>query len=337
MVYEEFLDAVKQRMELALGKGYALMLRKVPKNNGLVLDGLCITRGNAHIAPAIYLNPCYQQYQEGRALDDIVEELLTLYRQNDTPPPLNYEMLSDYGKMSPSIACKLVHAESNQSLLDQVPHISWMDLALVFYLCIHEDDSGLMTAMVHKTHLDIWNISLDELKGTALSNTPRLFPPVITSMACIIEELTTELKEENKKPGAQEPGARSNATRNLLPDGDHDIYADTPLSPIEDSSPFYVLSNRSGINGAACILYRDVLKNFADSMEKDLIILPSSIHEVLLLPDDGDISYEEMSRLVTHINQSEVPKEDRLSNQVYLYSRETDRITMASHSLTPIC
>ena len=65
----------------------------------------------------------------------------------------------------------------------------------------------------------------------------------------------------------------------------------------ETPAPFYVFSNRSGINGAACILYEDVLKNFADGVEKNLIILPSSIHEVLLLPDDGDISYEEMSRL----------------------------------------
>ena len=72
-------------------------------------------------------------------------------------------------------------------------------------------------------------------------------------------------------------------------------------------------------------------------MEKDLIILPSSIHEVLLLPDDGDISYAEMSRLVTHINRSEVPKEDRLSNQVYLYSRNTGDITMASAGPASVC
>ena len=68
-----------------------------------------------------------------------------------------------------------------------------------------------------------------------------------------------------------------------------------------------------------------------------MIILPSSIHEVLLLPDDGDISYAEMSRLVTHINRSEVPEEDRLSTQVYLYSRETGEVTMASSGPASIC
>jgi hypothetical protein len=150
LVYEQFLAAVKKRMEAELGSSYELELHKVPKNNGLILDGLCITRGNAHIAPAIYLNPCYDQYRKGMSLDQIVAELLTMYRQNDTPPPLNYEMLSDYEGIRSNIACKLIHAASNEAILKDVPYIPWMDLAIVFYLCIHEDDTGLMTAVAFR-------------------------------------------------------------------------------------------------------------------------------------------------------------------------------------------
>ena len=120
MVYEQFLAAVKKRMEAELGSSYELELHKVPKNNGLILDGLCITRGNTHIAPAIYLNPCYDQYRKGMPLDQIVAELLTLYRQNDTPPPLDYEMLSDYEGIRSNIACKLIHAVSNEAILKDV-------------------------------------------------------------------------------------------------------------------------------------------------------------------------------------------------------------------------
>ena len=50
-----------------------------------------------------------------------------------------------------------------------------------------------MTAMIHNSHLRIWNISLEDLKTSALSNSPRLFPPVISSMACIIEEMNREM------------------------------------------------------------------------------------------------------------------------------------------------
>lgn len=309
MIYEAFLNKVTKQMTQELGEGYGLTLRKVPKNNGQILDGLCITHGDDHVAPAMYLNPCYDQYLAGRPMEDIVAELITLYQKNHTPPDLDYARLARYRDMKPHIACKLIHAASNQSLLEEIPHILWLDLAIIFYLCIHEDDSGLMTAVIHNNHLDVWDISLEELKETALANTPSLFPPVITSMSQMIEDLSRAVAEEESA---------------CLPSSDQ-------------SAPFFVLSNTSGINGAACILYPDVIKNFAEMMEKDIIILPSSIHEVLLLPDEGDISCDEMSRLVTHINQTEVPKEDRLSNQVYLYSRIHQTLTLASGCMIPIC
>lgn len=318
MVYETFLNEVKEQMEQSLGEGYKLTLRRVPKNNGLILDGLCIAKGNAQVAPAIYLNPCYRQYQNGRPIRDIVEELMLLYRNNQTPPVMDYGRLAQYEEMKSFIACKLIHADSNRELLKDVPHVLWLDLALVFYLCIYENNDELMTATIHNSHLDIWGISQEKLKQTALANTPRMFPPVISSMARIIEDLNLAIGQESAMAGSHPP----------VPDPNE--------SGPDQAAPFYVLSNTSGINGASCILYPEVLKNFADGMGKDLIVLPSSIHEVLLLPDEGDISFDEMSRLVTHINQTEVPKEDRLSNQVYLYSRLNQTLTMASVNLSPI-
>ncbi len=311
MVYETFLQEIKSRMELALGERYQLSLHKVPKNNGLVLDGLCISKDHSHIAPALYLNPLYEEYTGGRALEDITLELLSLYRANETPPPLDYKKFTDFQAMKPRIACRLIHRTANEALLKEIPYIPWLDLALVFYICLDENENSLMTAAIHNTHIKLWNISAKELYHLALDNTRRRFPPVITSMARILEDLNLT--------GAITMG--------------YDLYGpDTNLS-----SPFYVLTNIQGINGAVCLLYPQVLKNFAEEAGRDIIILPSSIHEVLLLPDNGDISCEEMSRLVTQINRSEVPGPDRLSNQVYYYSRNTDSITIASHSTAPVC
>ena len=59
------------------------------------------------------------------------------------------------------------------------------------------------------------------------------------------------------------------------------------------------------------------------------MVLPSSIHEVLLLPDRGDQNYEELCRTVASINRSEVDPEERLSNNVYLFSRSTGRLRIA--------
>ena len=132
MEYETFLNEVKEQMEHALGKGYDLTLRRVPKNNGLMLDGLCIAKSGGHVAPAIYLNPCYLQHQAGRPIGDIVSELMTLYQDNQTPPDVDYEKLACFEEIRPFIACRLIHADSNQALLKEIPHIAWLDLALVF-------------------------------------------------------------------------------------------------------------------------------------------------------------------------------------------------------------
>ncbi|MBS5062662.1 MAG: hypothetical protein KHZ58_02695, partial [Hungatella hathewayi] len=67
-------------------------------------------------------------------------------------------------------------------------------------------------------------------------------------------------------------------------------------------------------------------KNFADLLEQDLLILPSSIHEVLLLPYAEDICMEDLFQMVRHVNQTEVPVEDRLSDEVYRYKRAEDCI-----------
>ena len=67
-------------------------------------------------------------------------------------------------------------------------------------------------------------------------------------------------------------------------------------------------------------------------VKADLVILPSSIHEVLLIPYEPNISFQELTNMVSHINRAEVPIEDRLSDQVYLYSRNLDSVVIAGTS-----
>lgn len=304
MVYNEFLETVKERMEQALGDGYSLTLRKVQKNNGLVLDGLCIEKGSSTVTPSIYLNPFYDQYLKGISLETITQRLLTAYHENSYPPFLDQFVLSDYASLSSRIAFRLINASSNQSLLEHMPHIPWMDLAIVFYLYIQENEDGIMTAAIYDHHIKTWGVTVDELYKRSLLNTPRLFPPSISSMSCILESL----------------------------DPEHLHY-----DPSLPDTPFYVLTNKNGINGAACILYKDTIKNFAEGMDRNILILPSSIHEVLLLPDDELLSYNALAHLVTFINQTEVPAEDRLSNQVYRYSRSEDKFSIVSLSPASVC
>lgn len=96
-------------MEQALGDGYSLTLRKVQKNNGLILDGLCIAKGNGTIAPSIYLNSCYEQYLNGTSMEEITQKLLTAYYESSWPPILNKLVLSDYDSLRSHIAFRLIN------------------------------------------------------------------------------------------------------------------------------------------------------------------------------------------------------------------------------------
>ena len=91
----------------------------------------------------------------------------------------------------------------------------------------------------------------------------------------------------------------------------------------------YVLSNTNSINGAATILYDDVMKSFAEEHEVErVIILPSSLHEVLILKDDGIMNAESLKEMVKSVNDTELNPEDILSYSVYYFDRENDRLSV---------
>ena len=156
------------------------------------------------------------------------------------------------------------------------------------------------TTSVSYTHLDVykrqeymkvWNITLPQIYEQAKRNTPKLLPYVLQTMLEVLGEFCDALD-----------------TNGAL--------------------PMYVLTNQLKMNGAACILYPDALRECSQKMGSDLLILPSSIHEVILLPDDGSSNREELREMVDEINRTQLEVEEVLSAQVYRYERKTNRIIM---------
>ena len=100
---------------------------------------------------------------------------------------------------------------------------------------------------------------------------------------------------------------------------------------LEDADPLYILSNSQRLYGAACICYENVLANFAENIEADrLLVIPSSVHEVLLALDFPSSSCTYFSGLVQEVNMNDVLPEERLSNNVYLFDRSTGKLSLAS-------
>lgn len=310
MVYETFLETVRKTLEEQLGEDCRVTIHPIPRNNGKIMDGLSILMPGSRMAPTIYLNPYYELYGEHMSMEEIICDILELFHNNPAPDYITPDQIADFSLLREKVIFKVVHAASNQFLLQDIPYIPYLDLAIVFCLFLERNSTGQMTALIHNEHMALWGVKAKDLLDLAFVNTPREFPAEIKNMEDLMKEMVRE---------------------QLTDDFDESLI-DSLIGSDEGRFPLYILSNRTGVNGAGCILYHDVLKDFADSLGKDLIVLPSSIHEVLLTPDEPGISLEELSNLVTCINTREVPDEDQLSNQVYLYSRAANCLRIASHS-----
>lgn len=311
MVYQSFLTTITHTLQEEFGNLYQISLQKVTKNNGTVLDGLCISKKNDPIFPTIYLNPYYEHYLDGMPLEDILAEIMDLYTNHTHIPNIIPEDLNRFSQVRNKIIFRLIHTSSNESLLASVPHIPFLDLSIIFCLFFDGQESCHTTAIIHNGLTDIWNVSTQDLYQLAYENTPRLLPASLKEINQIFLDLS---KEKFDNPDIQ----------TFM----EEMLQEQPVNPL------YVLSNSSGLRGACTMLYDRVLKNFADELKQDLIILPSSIHEVLLLPLEEDMDFQELSEMVSQINHSEVPPEDRLSHNIYLYCRAEDEITIAFSSST---
>lgn len=317
MNYESFLQTVKGDLEKRLGMDYQVALRAIPKNNGIIRDGVSICRKQEEIAPTIYLNDFFIRLEEGQPLPDVLDSIYHLYLSNPGLPYLDSSALSSYQEVKNRIVYKLINIQANLPLLKKLPYIPFHDMAMVCYLLMEQKEHGYMTALVHKEHLKTWRIREKELFTTAIQNTPLLLPPTLRPMSEMLKQLAQDVFGDS----CQEESLEA-----MLEAAEEHRMQQNPMFP-----DLYVLTNSAGVNGAACMAYPHVIKNFADRLEQDLIILPSSIHEVLLVTDSGNYDYNELSCLVKDINDSEVPTEDQLSNQIYRYSREDDVITIVSH------
>lgn len=306
MVYADFLETIRHSLQKKLGNEYSLSIYPVPKNNGVVLDGLCIRLPDSDLSPTLYLNSYYDQACQGMTVDEIIEDIIQLFRAYPPPTHISSDCFSDFEQIRGKIMLKLVHAGANYQLLEDIPHILYLDLAIVFYLFLDRSEAGQMTTLIHNEHAALWNVDAEELFTLALANTPRSYPAEIRSMDDVMKEI---------------------AQRNLGDAYDEEVI-ERLLNAEDHLSPLYVLTNQTGIYGAGCILYDNLIKDFADTLGEDLIIIPSSIHEILLTPDNGKICYDDLNSMVVNINRSEVPPEDQLSDHVYLYSRSRDQISI---------
>ena len=302
MELTNFANLISEDVSKKLGDCFRIQLNNVRKNNNIVLTGLTIMRDESNISPTIYLNNYFQEYTNGRTtLESVVDAVMDTYNRNQISDCVDMRYFLNYESVKQSIVYKLINTEKNKELLEDVPHIEFLDLSIVFQCLVTQEKLGTATILIHNIHLKMWNVSTEDLYHAAMENTPNLLPYEIKRMA---EVLCDIMQAEN-------------------PDK---FDYDECMTDFSDSIPIYVLSNKTRIEGAGCMLYSNVLSDFAETINSNFYIIPSSVHELLLLPTANDEGSAEIMSMIREINDTQVSREEVLSYSLYYFDRENDKI-----------
>lgn len=297
--YNEFKDAVTSKIRDYLPVDFSnatVSINSVLKNNSLNLDGLTIRREGESICPNIYLNQFYEDYTDGRDFESILSEIAKIRQKHSGPIDLDVKAITDFDAIKDKINIKLINSSQNKEYLKDKPHTDIADLSAIYYINLGTDEYGSMTTVISDCLLSQYGITVEELHQTAIRN--------------------------------MGPNARFSTMFEVL----SEIMSDNSPSDIFDAADdmIFVLSNQNKINGASMLLCPNVMDMIAEKVGKDYYLLPSSIHEALIVPYRPDMEVDSLATMVREVNATQVAKDEQLSDHVYRYDYDNHSLVIAA-------
>ena len=186
-----------------------------------------------------------------------------------------------------------------------IPYEKREDLAITAHILLQQNGEYIASTTVTNLMLATFGVTKERLFRDATENASLLFPAQITDMNKLMAKLCMDLIPEEEKAGMTE-----DELQQIL--GDLEATADTGY-------PMIVVTNERRIDGAAAIFYPGVMDQIGEIMKDDYYILPSSTHEMIVIPDDEYNNCRDLRTLVSEVNIKQVAPEERLTNNVYHY------------------
>lgn len=312
MFMNEFGLKVMELLEERIDEEYTIFKNSIVKANDIMRNAISVQKRGENIVKNIYLEGYFKKYKEGSDIEDLVEDILKEAVENREFVDDEYAMeilnnISNYEMVKDKIIIKLLNKDMNEKYLEDKFYKEYLDLAIVFQIVVSEADNDMATASVHKEIFKKWDVSADEVYEWALENTQRMLPENIIPLDDVIIGIISDI---GKKP----------SDFDLEDDFDNRI------------SPFYVLSNNFKCNGAATMLYKNVLKDFTLRFGvEEVIIIPSSVEEVLLIPKRAELDLTESRcrEMLLEVNET-IEEELVLSENIYVYNLNDDEIRICN-------
>ena len=263
-------------------------------------ESLTVIPENGVFGATLNLETAFAEYNRNGDYKNVLDKSVDVVLAGiDRMPAVDLENLLNYEAMKKTLAIDIISAERNEILLQKVPHELMEDMAAVYRFVLNNSEAGRETVLVTKDMLNNMGITEEQLMSDAKEIAPKIRPVVIQGMNEVMKEKMGE--EEFEKIDL----------------------------PNEENEILFLASVPDGICGAGVLAYPNFMEQAADIIGGDFFILPSSIHEVLLVPDDGSWSARALKTLVENVNETEVRPEEKLTDSVYHYDSKAHIFELA--------
>lgn len=297
-----FTELIANRIERKMC-GVTVHVCENMKNNGMKLYGISVKSDDCNISPCIYLEDYFQRYRNGELeIEEIVEAVIDCYEQNKLNCDVDISVFTDYTKAAPLLHGRLVNTERNKELLMNVPHRNYLDLSIIYTVDIVNELTGdVGSVRITNEHMDLWGVSEENLYAQLKKN-------MVSGKTSLIKSLSDVFNEMIGEPTGE-----------------------TFPKSVDEESSMYILTNTRRINGAVEIINDELLERFATFVGTDVIVLPSSVHEWILMPIGEDTNRIELvANTVREINDNVLNRDEILSYHVYKYVRESGKLLIAA-------
>lgn len=267
----------------------------VKGNNGTSYEGFLVKLFDTQCFPVI---PCEELehvlVDEECGLAEVLDKVDEIL---DNRVDLDASFFMDYGKVKDKIYLRVINKEQNEELLEHAPHREYLDLAVTYRIGPIYTGEVEGNTLITYPMFQAWGITEGELFEVAYENSFKVMPEIVSTATLLRRMKTSE-----------------------------DAMTEQMLDVLYGGKEYMHVCGYQSIAGAACILHKGLMQSFSVKVGADILILPSSIYELILLPMKERYSVEGIVQIVDEVNRNVVPKNEILSGHIYKYDRSKDEI-----------
>ena len=307
MNYEEFKQQVVEQIKDHMPIEYAdadVGIRQVMKNNDTIQDSLYINNGDERISPVINLNESFKSYEKSGDFEAELNMIANIRMNADPKLEVDINSVLDFESIKDRIDCRLINAETNSGYLKDKPFKQIEDLAVVYTVELGKNSDGIMNTVVTDGLMSSWGIDAEQLDKVAMENLEDSDTSRFSSMRDVLKNM-------------------------MFPDmPDDDPMVASMLPPMEGPQ-MYVLTSDDKLYGAKYLADTGKLDEISEKLGCDLVVIPSSVHECIIIPNDGSMDRSVIEGMIHDVNSTQVPPKDILSEHAYMYDAQEHELMRA--------